>query len=269
MGHEETCHVSLAAQDNGIGDKGMKKLAVALLRHRGRSPAGMKAASPIEGLHADPDGDDGATTAAEGSSLFNGGSGGNGGSLCSLRLDGNGLSAEACRALRAALRDGPSSLLELSLGGNPLGPAGLATLRLALGSVSYLRLPKVAAGPAGAAEVARALRSPPRCRLASLDLSGNPLSAEGARSLGEALPKCPTLRELQLEATGLEATGARELVERAAAGGGCTVETLGLRGNGLGPAGAEALAASLSAAFGSLTSLNLYVRNPVSASGDF
>lgn len=251
----------------------MKRIAVALLKHRGKpterpdSPTG----------DADVDGEAEAGAGAPGSAGAGAGASATsaaaataeplvGGSLRSLHLDRNGLTSEACRALRAALRDGPF-LDELSLCGNPLGPEGLATLRLALGGMASLRLAGVQAGPAGAAEVARGLRSS-RCKLARLDLSSNAISREGAHALGDALPLCPTLRELELEANGLEEAGARELAGRAAAGGGCALEALGLKGNALGPLGAEALAASLAAAFGSLTSLNLHVRcSPLTAAG--
>lgn len=230
----------------------MKRLAVALQKHLISRSSGRAESQPACTLNGDADGER-VAAASSASAEAPAGS-----SLRHLHLDANGLSSEACRAIRAAIRDGPC-LDELSLSRNPLGPEGVA--RMAVGNVACLRLAGVQAGPAGATAVARALRSS-RCRIACLDLADNAIGPEGARAIGDALPRCLTLRELSLERNGLGEAGARELVERAASGGGCALEVLGLKGNDVGPAGAEALAASLAGAFGALTSLDIQASTP-------
>lgn len=190
-------------------------------------------------------------------------------SLRCLNLEGKGITAAGCRALRDAAGErsgsgsndasgsgsgakGGSGLEELLVGRNSIGGEGLAALLAAFGG-SLLSLDLSACGLAGDADLAplaEAFTAGGLPLLRTLRLDGNDLSA--AAQLGDSLAAAATsgggsssggLQHLHLQRCGLDGSAAARL---AAALPGSLV-TLDLSGNALGSEGAAALAAALAA----------------------
>ncbi|KAI7843939.1 hypothetical protein COHA_002477 [Chlorella ohadii] len=193
-------------------------------------------------------------------------------SLRSLNLEGKGITAAGCRALKEAVAahnassggstsggGGGSSggLQELAVGRNSIGRDGLAALLAAFGS-SLLSLDLSAcdlAGDADLAPLAEALAAGSLPLLRTLRLDGNDLS--GAAQLGDSLAAAAHssssssssssgLQHLHLQRCGLDGSAAARLA--AALPG--SLATLDLSGNAIGSEGAAALAEALAAGAG-------------------
>ena len=211
--------------DNGLGDAGLAALLGAHhlsgLRRLGVAQNGLTAAGVALLAGAPPE-------------------------LEALDLSANPLGEAGGRALAGALAK--TRVSELAARGCGLGGDGVSELLRAAGG----RLTSLDVGANGldAAGTAALAGTPEASALLRLDLSGNPLGAPGVEALTRA-PAAKGLRDLALDACGLADADAPALVRALDALP--TLQTLGLRDNGLGPATASALAASpLSARLGRL-----------------
>ena len=189
--------------------------------------------------------------------------------LRKLTLAGCGLNAEDIYSLVAALSDDRgdetntrnTTPLELDVGENPLiGCSGAAALAKAVanGTLGALRVEKCGIGDAGAAALGDALGSP-RCGLTSLLMGKNFLGETGVTHLVDGLvrradyssspssssskPVNPKIKRLDLSHNALGCLGAYALERCARASFAFEkLEFLNVANNGVGPAGAAALA---------------------------
>ncbi|MGE0041936.1 MAG: protein kinase [Vicinamibacterales bacterium] len=149
-----------------------------------------------------------------------------------LDLSSTGLGASGAMSL--ASWPFARRLKRLAVSDNDLGDAGLAAL---LGGpfLSGLRSLAAAQNRITAAGVSLVGGAPPE--LDTLDLSANPLGAEGATALAAVLPRL-RLRSLALDDCGLGGRGLAVVLAATPA----TLERLSAAGNGLGPDGARVVA---------------------------
>lgn len=126
-----------------------------------------------------------------------------------LRLHHDG-AERICRALAAV----PDNLRRLNMSDNNFGAAGAAALAAALvkmRNVEELILRDTALLDAGVTAVCSAIAEGAGRRMRILDLSGNEMTVDGARSLRRCLQGCPVLRELYVEDNELESAGAKQI----------------------------------------------------------
>ena len=171
---------------------------------------------------------------------------------------------DASAAVLAAVLEANTTLTNLNLFNNNLGPAGAESLATALKTnttLTNLNLSLNNIGPAGAESLATALKT--NKTLTDLYLAGNNLGPAGAESFARALKTNTTLRNLNLSSNNLGPAGA-ELPARALKRN-KTLTNLYLADNSIGPAGAESLAIALKINT-TLTNLNLS-RNKLGPAG--
>jgi Ran GTPase-activating protein 1 len=126
-----------------------------------------------------------------------------------LRLHHDGAS-RICDALACV----PENLRRVNVSDNNFGAAGAASLAAALRSmrrIEELVLRDTALCDGGVAAVCGALVEGAGRRLQVLDLSGNEMTADGARALRKCLQGCPVLRVLMVEDNELGSAGARQI----------------------------------------------------------
>ena len=178
-----------------------------------------------------------------------------------IKLEGiDGASA----AVLAAMLEANTTLTNLNLFNNNLGPAGAESLATALKTnktLTDLYLAGNNLGPAGAESFARALKT--NTTLRNLNLSSNNLGPAGAEPLATALKTNKTLTNLYLANNSIGLAGADTLATALKTN--TTLTNLVLSRNNLGPAGAESLATALKTNT-SLTNLDLS-RNNFSPAG--
>lgn len=166
--------------------------------------------------------------------------------LYSLDLRGKSLAASHLEPLAVAMLENVSRLRLTSadVSENSLGDAGagrIASAVCAVAGISRLDASWNRIGAHGAAALASSLTTP-GCGVAVLRLECNDLGDAGAAAIAEALPRCPTLRALDVAANRIGSAGGIRL---ASALPRCNLERLELGRNFLGPRGASALADAL------------------------
>ena len=163
--------------------------------------------------------------------------------LTNLDLSHNNLGPAGAQSFATALKAN-TTLTNLFLSDNNIGPAGAESLATALKTnttLTDLSLFLNNIGPAGAESLATALKT--NTTLTSLDLFCNNIGPAGAESLATALKANTTLTNLVLYDNDLGPAGAESL--STALKTNTTMTNLDLRGNNIGPAGAESLATAL------------------------
>lgn len=126
-----------------------------------------------------------------------------------LRLHHDGAS-RICDALACV----PENLKRLNLSDNNFGADGgrsLGSMLLKTCNVEELLLRDCALGDEGISSVCRAIAEGAGRRLRVLDLSGNEITARGARALKKCLQGCPVLTQLLIEDNELGSSGARNV----------------------------------------------------------
>jgi hypothetical protein len=162
----------------------------------------------------------------------------------SLRHLGPKRVGDAVVAALATVLATNTTLKELTLANNGIGPVGAQALAAALernATLTELNLQKNNIGAEGALSLAATLHN--NATLTTLYLDGNNIGAEGARSLATALRNNTTLKFLGLGGTNIGAEGARSLA--AALHNNAALTSLDLWRNDIGNEGARALAAAL------------------------
>ena len=176
--------------------------------------------------------------------------------LTNLDLQGNNIGPAGAESLATALKTN-TTLTNLELSGNNLGPAGAESLATALKTNTTLTNLRLSydnnIGPAGAESLATALKT--NTTLTILDLSVNNIGPAGAESLATALKTNTTLTNLYLCCNHIGSAGAESLAKALKTN--TTPTYLDLSINGIGPAGAESLAKALKTN-ATLTNLDLY-----------
>ncbi|CAH3185437.1 unnamed protein product [Porites lobata] len=172
---------------------------------------------------------------------------------------------DAAAAVIAAVLEANTTLTNLVLNSNKLGPAGAESLATALKTnttLTNLVLINNKLGPACAESLATALKT--NTTLTNLDLSHNNLGPVGAETLATALKTNTTLTNLDLFLNNLGPAGAESVATALKLN--TTLTNLDLRGNNVDPAGAESLATALKTNT-TLTNLDLSQNNlgPVGA----
>ena len=173
-------------------------------------------------------------------------------------LHGEGI-VDAAAPVLAAVLETNTTLTNLELSDNNLGPAGAESLATALKTntaLTNLELSGNNLGPAGAESLATALKT--NTALTNLNLFCNNLGPAGAESLATALKTNTTLTNLNMSVNNLGPGGAESLATVLKTN--TTLTNLDLSGNNLGPADAESLATALQKNK-TLTNLNLSVNN--------
>ena len=166
---------------------------------------------------------------------------------------------DSAAAVLAALLEANTSLANLDLSHNKIGPAGAESLATALKTnttLTNLFLSHNNIGPAGAESVATVLKT--NTTLTNLDLSHNNLGLAGAESFATALKANTTLTNLFLSDNSIGPAGAESLATALKTN--TTLTDLSLFLNNIGPAGAESLATALKTNT-TLTSLDLFCNN--------
>ena len=174
--------------------------------------------------------------------------------LTNLVLISNKLGPAAAEPLATALKTN-TTLTNLDLSSNNVGPAGAESLATALKTnttLTNLYLSQNNIGPAGAESLATALKT--NTTLTNLHLRGNNVGPAGAESLATALKTNTTLTNLYLSQNNIGPAGAESLATALKTN--TTLTNLHLRGNNVGPAGAESLATALKT---NTTLTNLYL----------
>ena len=178
--------------------------------------------------------------------------------LKDLDLHHNNLGPAGAESLATALERN-ATLTNLNLRNNTLGPAGVESLVTALKAnktLTYLNLPGNNIGPAGCESLATALKE--NTTLTHLNLSDNDLGPAAVESLPTALAINTALQVLDLSQNNLGPAGVESLPRALKTNK--TLKDLNLSHNNLGPAGAESLATALKANK-TLTGLNLSGNN--------
>ncbi|KAM7431843.1 hypothetical protein ABFA07_017655 [Porites harrisoni] len=178
--------------------------------------------------------------------------------LTNLVLFSNKLGPAGAESLATALKTN-TTLRNLNLSLNNVGPAGTESLATALKTnttLTNLNLYDNNVGPAGAESLATALKT--NTTLTNLVLISNKLGPAGAESLATALKTNTTLTNLDLSFNNVGPAGAESLATALKTN--TTLTNLVLISNKLGPAGAESLATALKTNT-TLTNLNLYGNN--------
>ena len=176
--------------------------------------------------------------------------------LTNLNLFNNNLGPAGAESLATALKTN-KTLTDLYLAGNNLGPAGAESFARALKTNTTLRNLNLSSnnlGPAGAELPARALKR--NKTLTNLYLADNSIGPAGAESLAIALKINTTLTNLNLSRNKLGPAGAESFATALKTN--TTLTNLNLSSNDLGPAGAEPLATALKT---NKTLTNLYLAN--------
>ena len=176
--------------------------------------------------------------------------------LTNLNLFNNNLGPAGAESLATALKTN-KTLTDLYLAGNNLGPAGAESFARALKTNTTLRNLNLSSnnlGPAGAELPARALKR--NKTLTNLYLADNSIGPAGAESLAMALKINTTLTNLNLSRNKLGPAGAESFATALKTN--TTLTNLNLSSNDLGPAGAEPLATALKT---NKTLTNLYLAN--------
>ena len=176
--------------------------------------------------------------------------------LTNLNLFNNNLGPAGAESLATALKTN-KTLTDLYLAGNNLGPAGAESFARALKTNTTLRnlnLSSKNLGPAGAELPARALKR--NKTLTNLYFADNSIGPAGAESLAIALKINTTLTNLNLSRNKLGPAGAESFATALKTN--TTLTNLNLSSNDLGPAGAEPLATALKT---NKTLTNLYLAN--------
>ena len=176
--------------------------------------------------------------------------------LTNLNLFNNNLGPAGAESLATALKTN-KTLTDLYLAGNNLGPAGAESFARALKTNTTLRNLNLSSnnlGPAGAELPARALKR--NKTLTNLYLADNSIGPAGAESLAIALKINTTLTNLNLSRNKLGPAGAESFATALKTN--TTLTNLNLSSNNLGPAGAESLATALKT---NKTLTNLYLAN--------
>ena len=176
--------------------------------------------------------------------------------LTNLNLFNNNLGPAGAESLATALKTN-KTLTDLYLAGNNLGPAGAESFARALKTNTTLRNLNLSSnnlGPAGAELPARALKR--NKTLTNLYLADNSIGPAGAESLAVALKMNTTLTNLNLSRNKLGPAGAESFATALKTN--TTLTNLNLSSNDLGPAGAEPLATALKT---NKTLTNLYLAN--------
>ena len=176
--------------------------------------------------------------------------------LTNLNLFNNNLGPAGAESLATALKTN-KTLTDLYLAGNNLGPAGAESFVRALKTNTTLRNLNLSSnnlGPAGAELPARALKR--NKTLTNLYLADNSIGPAGAESLAIALKINTTLTNLNLSRNKLGPAGAESFATALKTN--TTLTNLNLSSNDLGPAGAEPLATALKT---NKTLTNLYLAN--------
>ena len=178
--------------------------------------------------------------------------------LTNLHLSINNIGPAGAESLATALKTN-TTLTNLNLSDNNLGPAGAESLATALKTnttLTNLNLFSNKLGPAGVEALATALKT--NTTLTNLDLSSNNLGPAGAESLATALKTNTTLTELYLPINNLGPADAVSLATALKTN--TTLTNLVLSFNNIGPTGAESLATALKTNT-TLTNLNLHDNN--------
>lgn len=126
-----------------------------------------------------------------------------------LRLHHDGAS-RICDALSCV----PENLKRLNLSDNNFGADGglsLGSMLMKTRNVEELLLRDCALGDEGISSVCGAIAEGAGRRMKILDLSGNEISAKGARALKKCLQGCPVLTQLLIEDNELGSSGARSV----------------------------------------------------------
>ena len=156
-----------------------------------------------------------------------------------------GVIDDAAAAVLAAVLEANTTLTNLDLQGNNIGPAGAESLATALKTnttLTNLDLLGSNIGSAGAESLAKALKT--NATLTNLNLTGNNIDSAGAESLARALKTNTTLTNLSLFYNYIGPAGAESLATALKTN--TTLTNLYLSyGNNIGPAGAESLATAL------------------------
>ena len=176
--------------------------------------------------------------------------------LTNLNLFNNNLGPAGAESLATALETN-KTLTNLYLAGNNLGPAGAESFATVLKkniTLTHLNLSSNNLGPAGAESPARALER--NKTLTNLYLADNSIGPAGAESLAIALKINTTLTNLNLSRNNLGPAGAESFAKALKTN--TTLTNLNLSSNNLGPAGAESLATALKT---NKTVTNLYLAN--------
>ena len=166
---------------------------------------------------------------------------------------------DAAAAVIAAVLEANTTMTNLDLSLNNVGPAGAESLATALKTnttLTNLDLSHNKVGPAGAESLATELKT--NKTLTNLDLSQNNLGPAGAESLATALKTNTTLTNLVLISNELGPADAESLATALKTN--TTLTNLNLSRNNLSPAGAESLATALKTNT-TLTKLNLSQNN--------
>ena len=166
---------------------------------------------------------------------------------------------DAAAAVIAAVLEANTTLTNLDLSRNRVGPAGAESLATALKTnttLTNLDLSQNNVGPAGADSLATALKT--NTTLTNLDLSQNNVGPAGAESLATALKTNTTLTNLNLSRNNVGPAGAESLATALKTNTNLT--NLDLSQNNVGPAGAESLATALKTNT-TLTNLDLSQNN--------
>ena len=173
---------------------------------------------------------------------------------------------DAAAAVLAAVLEANTTLTNLDLADNSIGPAGAESLATALKTnttLTNLDLQGNNIGPAGAESLATALKT--NTTLTNLDLSSNNIGPDGAESLAKALKTNTALTNLYLSGNNVGPAGAESLATVLKTN--TTLTNLHLSGNNIGPAGAESLATALKTNT-TLTNLDLLGNNLGPAGGE-
>ena len=177
--------------------------------------------------------------------------------LAVLELDSCGFTQRGAKALSSNLRGGCRALRHLSLQGNCLRDPGVISVAEACSSLKCLKALNVSAasfGSPGFKAIAKHIEK--SNSLVFLDVTTNDLQGEGIRAMGYAIlkNKASVLRVVLCDAFAMtDGITTLRLRNRSLVAGtapllsglmlrNCTLVTLDLKSNGLGPTGAEALA---------------------------
>ena len=177
-----------------------------------------------------------------------------------------GVIDDAAAAALAAVLEANTTLTNLDLQGNNIGPAGAESLATALKTnrtLTNLNLRGNDVDPAGAEALATALKT--NTTLTKLNLRGNNIDPAGAESLATALKTNTTLTNLDLRVNNIGPAGTESLATALETN--TTLTNLNLSFNNIGPAGAESLATALKTNT-TLTNLYLSFNNIGSAGAD-
>ena len=180
--------------------------------------------------------------------------------LTNLDLQGNNIGPAGAESLATALKTN-TTLTNLDLQGNNIGPAGAESLATALKTNTTLTNLDLSCnnniGPAGAESLATALKT--NTTLTKLALSSNNVDPAGAESLAKVLKPNTSLTNLDLSSDNIGPDGAESLATALKTN--TTLTNLDLSyGNNIGPAGAESLATALKTNT-TLTNLDLSSNN--------